>query len=147
MQTITLITTFQLGDGAVGDDGRRADRRSSTARSCPAASASRCPATRSRASTTGRSIRPYDTKRLAKSIGREVPLREAIGQVAAEEVEVYPPGIPLILEGFRVGADAVSTWSGARASGGSIVARDTSLADAARAVTRRVGRAAPRDVL
>jgi arginine/lysine/ornithine decarboxylase len=72
-------------------------------------------------------IRPYDAKRLAKSIGHEVPLREAVGKVAAEEVEVYPPGIPLILEGFRVGADAVRYLEQARASGGSIVARDTSL--------------------
>jgi arginine decarboxylase len=56
-----------------------------------------------------------------------VPLREAIGKVAAEEVEVYPPGIPLILEGFRVGEDAVRYLEQARESGGSIVARDTSL--------------------
>ena len=32
-------------------------------------------------------------------------------------------GIPLILEGFRVGADAVAYLEQARASGGSIVAR------------------------
>ena len=49
------------------------------------------------------------------------------GKVAAEEVEVYPPGIPLILEGFRVGQDAVDYLEQARASGGSIVARDTHL--------------------
>ena len=72
-------------------------------------------------------IRPYDAKRLAKSIGHEVPLREAVGHVAAEEVEVYPPGIPLILEGFRVSRDAVDYLERARESGGSIVARDTAL--------------------
>jgi lysine decarboxylase len=55
-------------------------------------------------------------------------LREAIGKVAAEEVEVYPPGIPVILEGFRVSADAVEYPIEARDKGGSIVARDTSLA-------------------
>ena len=47
--------------------------------------------------------------------------------MAAEEVEVYPPGIPLILEGFRVSRDAVDYLEQARASGGSIVARDTVL--------------------
>ena len=73
-------------------------------------------------------IHPYQARRYAKSIGHEVPLREAIGKVAAEEVEVYPPGIPLILEGFRVSADAVEYLIEARDKGGSIVARDTSLA-------------------
>ena len=48
--------------------------------------------------------------------------------MAAESVEVYPPGIPLILEGFRVSRDAVDYLREARDAGGSIVARDTSLA-------------------
>ena len=54
-------------------------------------------------------------------------LREAVGKVAAEHVEVYPPGIPLILEGFRVSADAVDYLLEARDKGAPIVARDTSL--------------------
>jgi lysine decarboxylase len=73
-------------------------------------------------------MHPYHARRYAKSIGREVPMREAIGHVAAEAVEVYPPGIPLVLEGFRVSADAVDYLLEARDRGGSIVARDTSLA-------------------
>ena len=127
VQTITLITTFQLGDGAVGEtvdalveilDGRQLPGRTRhPAPGNPFAGIDDRPV-----------IRPYDAKRLAKSIGHEVPLREAVGKVAAEEVEVYPPGIPLILEGFRVGADAVDYLEQARESGGSIVARDTSLA-------------------
>jgi arginine decarboxylase len=72
-------------------------------------------------------MHPYYARRYAKSIGHELPLRRAIGKVAAEEVEVYPPGIPVILEGFRVGADAVEYLLEARDKGGSIVARDTSL--------------------
>ncbi|MDX6703919.1 MAG: arginine decarboxylase, partial [Baekduia sp.] len=126
VQTITLITTFQLGDTAVPDtvaalnavlDGRQlpGNARQATPGN-PFAGIDDRPV-----------IRPYDAKRLAKSIGHEVPLREAIGKVAAEEVEVYPPGIPLILEGFRVGEDAVRYLEQARESGGSIVARDTSL--------------------
>jgi arginine decarboxylase len=51
-----------------------------------------------------------------------VPLREAIGKVAAEVIEVHPPGIPVILERFRVSSDAVEYLLA-----GSIVARDTSL--------------------
>ncbi len=73
-------------------------------------------------------MHPYAARRYAKAIGREVPLAEAVGAVAAEAVEVYPPGVPLILEGFRVSVDAVAYLLAARAEGGSIVARDTSLA-------------------
>jgi arginine/lysine/ornithine decarboxylase len=72
-------------------------------------------------------MHPYWARRYAKSIGHELPLREAIGKVAAEVIEVYPPGIPVILEGFRVSADAVEYLLEARDKGGSIVARDTSL--------------------
>ena len=52
-------------------------------------------------------MHPYAARRYAKAIGHEVALEEAVGNVAAESVEVYPPGIPLILEGFRVSRDAV----------------------------------------
>ena len=127
VSTITLITTFQLSEDAVGAtvtalhdilDGRQ----------LPGSERQPAPGNPFAGIDDRPVIRPYDAKRLAKSIGHEVPLREAIGKVAAEEVEVYPPGIPLILEGFRVGADAVGYLEQARASGGSIVARDTSLA-------------------
>jgi lysine decarboxylase len=73
-------------------------------------------------------MHPYHARRYAKSIGQEVPLDQAVGRVAAEEVEVYPPGIPVILEGFRVSEDAVRYLREARDLGGAIVARDTSLA-------------------
>jgi arginine decarboxylase len=127
VSTITLITTFQLAEEAVAatvtalteilEGTQLAGNARQPAPGNPFAGIDDRPV-----------IRPYDAKRLAKSIGYEVPLREAIGKVSAEEVEVYPPGIPLILEGFRVGADAVRYLEQARASGGSIVARDTSLA-------------------
>ena len=73
-------------------------------------------------------MHPYHARRYAKAIGQEVPLDQAVGRVAAEEVEVYPPGIPVILEGFRVSEDAVRYLREARDLGGAIVARDTSLA-------------------
>ena len=81
-----------------------------------------------RRSIQGRSSRTASAaRRYAKSVGHEVPIEEAIGRVAAEIVEVYPPGIPVILEGFRVGADAVRYLCEVRDMGGAIVARDTSL--------------------
>ena len=128
VHTITLITTFQLGPDAVAETVDGAGRHPRPATACPATRASRCRPTPSARSTTARSSTPTTARRYAKSIGHEVPLREAIGKVAAEEVEVYPPGIPLILEGFRVSADAVEYLIEARDKGGSIVARDTSLA-------------------
>ena len=35
-----------------------------------------------------------------------VPLRRAVGRIAARNVGVYPPGVPLLLAGERIGADA-----------------------------------------
>ncbi|HEV7750485.1 MAG TPA: hypothetical protein VGO71_03040 [Baekduia sp.] len=127
VSTITLITTFQLADDAVGATVT-ALHDILEGRQLPGNERQAAPGNPFAGIDDRPVIRPYDAKRLAKSIGHEVPLREAIGKVAAEEVEVYPPGIPLILEGFRVGADAVGYLEQARASGGSIVARDTSLA-------------------
>ena len=127
VQTITLITTFQLADEAVEEtvdalveilDGRELPGNARRpAPGNPFAGIDDRPV-----------VRPYDAKRLAKTLGHEVALGDAIGKVAAEEVEVYPPGIPLILEGFRVSPDAVEYLRQARENGGSIVARDTSLA-------------------
>jgi arginine decarboxylase len=126
VQTITLIATFQLRPeavpetvsalvdilgGAVLPGGRREPMAAN-----PFAAIDDRPV-----------MHPYWARRYAKSIGHELPLRSAIGKVAAEEVEVYPPGIPVILEGFRVSADAVEYLLEARDKGGSIVARDTSL--------------------
>ena len=126
VNTLTLITTFQLGPTAVEETvaalvdvlGPRV--RPDGARRSP-------PANPFRAMDDRPVMHPYAARRYAKSVGREVPIREAVGHVAAESVEVYPPGVPLILEGFRVSADAVDYLLSARDEGGSIVARDTSL--------------------
>jgi len=126
VQTITLITTFQLADSAVPDT---VDALAGVLGAEVLAGGAREPMTGNPfAAIEDRPVmHPYYARRYAKSIGHEVALRDAIGKVAAEEVEVYPPGIPVILEGFRVSADAVEYLIAARDSGGSIVARDTSL--------------------
>jgi arginine decarboxylase len=127
VHTITLITTFQLGADAVPDtvDALHAI----LAGHCLPGDAREPMPTNPFSAIDDRAVmHPYLARRYAKSIGHEVPLREAVGKVAAEEVEVYPPGIPVILEGFRVSADAVEYLIEARDKGGSIVARDTSLA-------------------
>ena len=126
VQTITLIATFQLADSAVPD----------TVAALVDVLGDQVLPGGVREGLTGNPfsaiddrpvMHPYWARRYAKAIGHELPLREAIGKVAAEVVEVYPPGIPVILEGFRVSADAVEYLLEARDKGGSIVARDTSL--------------------
>ena len=127
VNTITLITTFQLEADAVPVTvAALADILAPALR--PDGGRRKPPANPFRAMDDRAVIHPYQARRYAKAIGRELPLREAVGHVAAESVEVYPPGVPLILEGFRVSADAVDYLLAARDEGGSIVARDTSLA-------------------
>ena len=127
LHTITLITTFQLGPDAVPETVEAL--HDILAGHClPGDAREPMPTNPFSAIDDRPVIHPYLARRYAKSIGHEVALREAIGKVAAEEVEVYPPGIPVILEGFRVSADAVEYLVEARDKGGSIVARDTSLA-------------------
>jgi arginine/lysine/ornithine decarboxylase len=67
---------------------------SSPATACPARPARRCRPTPFGAIDDRPVLHPYLARRYAKSIDHEVALRDAIGKVAAEEVEVYPPGIP-----------------------------------------------------
>jgi lysine decarboxylase len=126
VHTITLITTFQLGADAVGDTVE-ALVEILAPRVLPGGAREPMPSNPFSAIDDRPVMHPYAARRYAKSIGHEVPLREAVGKVAAEEVEVYPPGIPVILEGFRVSADAVEYLIEVRDKGGSIVARDTNL--------------------
>lgn len=126
VQTLTFITTFQLADEAVP---QTADALSEIldGKLVPGGGREPLPADPFAGLDARPAIRPFDAKRLAKTIGHEVAIADAVGSVAAEEVEVYPPGIPLILEGFRVSADAVDYLLAAKAAGGSIVGRDPSL--------------------
>jgi arginine decarboxylase len=126
VNTLTLITTFQLDEAAVpATVAALVDILGPRVR--PDGARRRPPANPFRAMDDRAVMHPYAARRYAKSVGREVAIRDAVGHVAAESVEVYPPGVPLILEGFRVSADAVDYLLSAHSEGGSIVARDTSL--------------------
>ena len=127
VNTLTLITTFQLGADAVEVT---VEALAEILGACvrPAGARRVPPANPFRAIDDRPVMHPYAARRYSKSIGREIPLREAVGSIAAESIEVYPPGVPLVLEGFRVSQDAVDYLLAARDEGGSIVARDTSLA-------------------
>ena len=126
LHTITLITTFQLAPPAV-DDTVDALVDVLGGKVLPGGAREPMAANPFSAIDDRPVMHPYAARRYAKSIGHELGLREAVGKVAAEHVEVYPPGIPLILEGFRVSADAVDYLLEARDKGAPIVARDTSL--------------------
>ena len=127
VNTITFITTFQLEEAAI-EATVTALEEILAGRELDDGAEKRMPANPFRAIDDRPVMHPYHARRYAKSIGQEVPLDQAVGRVAAEEVEVYPPGIPVILEGFRVSEDAVRYLREARDLGGAIVARDTSLA-------------------
>lgn len=127
VNTITLITTFQLEDAAV-EATVSALEEILAGDELEDGATKAMPANPFRAIDDRPVMHPYHARRYAKAIGQEVALDQAVGRVAAEEVEVYPPGIPVILEGFRVSEDAVRYLREARDLGGAIVARDTSLA-------------------
>ncbi|OIK16750.1 arginine decarboxylase [Bacillus sp. MUM 116] len=57
---------------------------------------------------------------------KKLPLLEAVGQVSAETIIPYPPGIPLLLKGERIGKEQISNLKklvehGARFQGGSLL--------------------------
>jgi arginine decarboxylase len=127
VNTLTFITTFQLEEAAI-EATLRALGEILAGRELAPDAPKRMPDNPFRAIDDRPVMHPYHARRYAKSIGQEVPLDQAVGRVAAEAVEVYPPGIPVILEGFRVSEDAVRYLREARDLGGAVVARDTSLA-------------------
>ncbi|MBM3270974.1 MAG: decarboxylase, partial [Candidatus Sericytochromatia bacterium] len=47
-------------------------------------------------------------RRAALAPCERVPLRAAVGRICAEAICPYPPGIPVIVPGERVAADAVA---------------------------------------
>ncbi|HEU5140323.1 MAG TPA: aminotransferase class I/II-fold pyridoxal phosphate-dependent enzyme [Bacillales bacterium] len=74
---------------------------------------------------------PLDWTRINKR--RMVPLEEAEGRVAAEEVVPYPPGVPLVIRGEKMTAsqiEAVQQWhesGGHYQSGGDVVSEGMSV--------------------
>lgn len=69
----------------------------------------------------------------AHAIRRGVPVQRvnvarAAGYVAAEIIELYPPGIPVIAPGWVIDGASLDALEQARAAGGRIVASDPSLA-------------------
>ncbi len=56
-----------------------------------------------------------------------VALAEAAGRIAAEAITPYPPGIPLVMPGERLGTDVIDLLTALRAAGNPISASDPTL--------------------
>jgi len=72
----------------------------------------------------------------AHAIRRGMPVERvavdrAAGHIAAETIEIYPPGIPVIAPGWPIDDTALDALEQSRAAGGRIVASDPSLATVA----------------
>jgi len=52
---------------------------------------------------------------------------QAIGRIAAETIELFPPGIPVIAPGWPINSACLDALEQARAAGGRVVASDPSL--------------------
>ena len=91
INTLTLITTFQLEEAAV-EATVGALEEILAGQELDGGAAKPMPANPFRAIDDRPVMHPYHARRYAKAIGQEVPLDQAVGRVAAEEVEVYPPG-------------------------------------------------------
>jgi lysine decarboxylase len=123
--TLTLLATFQLTDTAVAETARAIAGVLSTV------PLRRHPLPRSTDPfATMRSaprLSPTAVSRAARQRARPVPLSEAVGMVCAELIEVYPPGIPILSEGFEITAESIDFLRHAAAAGARIVARDQEL--------------------
>ena len=51
---------------------------------------------------------PGLASRLGQTLGQRIPLADSVGWIATEMIEVYPPGIPVIVPGFRIAHGAIA---------------------------------------
>lgn len=65
-------------------------------------------------------INPGQASRRAAAVGRRVPLQAAVGAVAGQTAELYPPGVSLLIPGFPINHDAISHLLMAKAQGAEI---------------------------
>ncbi len=70
---------------------------------------------------------PYMVSRIANEDTREVPFKNAAGRIAAESIELYPPGIPIVIEGYPIEGGTLDYLLRSKAQGASLVCRDPTL--------------------
>lgn len=59
-----------------------------------------------------------------RSRSERVALTDSIGRVAADLVELYPPGIPVLAPGWRITEAAIDALTNARGAGAHLVPND-----------------------
>jgi arginine decarboxylase len=121
--SILLVTTFQLPEEAVG----RAVEAITDALKEKKVRRKRLPRDPFSAPRDTQRMRPYEVVRYANDLSDQIPMASAVGSISAESVELYPPGIPVLLEGYEVTREAVNYLQAARRQGAHLVARDPSL--------------------
>jgi len=80
----------------------------------------------------------------AHAVRRGMPVHrvgvgEAAGRIAAETIELFPPGIPVIAPGWPIDGASLDALEQARAAGGRVVASDPSLETVAVVAATRAG--------
>lgn len=133
LNTLTFITTFQLADEAVRATVDALGRILGPSL-IPGGKAKKRQQTKDPFELGRQVMHPHDASRYASSVHKEIRLEDAEDEVAVESVEIYPPGIPVIIEGFRVTADAIRYLTNIRETlltkerpASTVVARDTTL--------------------
>ncbi|MFI9339621.1 hypothetical protein [Streptomyces lusitanus] len=72
-------------------------------------------------------MRPCEVVRYANDLSHKIAMPPAVGSISAESVELYPPGILVLPEGYEVTREAVNYLQTARRQRAHLVARDLSL--------------------
>lgn len=65
-------------------------------------------------------ITPGAAVKRAQRLGVGVELTEAVGLIATQVIEVYPPGIPVVVPGFAISRGAIEVITAARSRGGTV---------------------------
>jgi arginine decarboxylase len=121
LNTIMFLTPFQLPEGA---EKRAVSALAALLTGREQRRVRELPPDPFAALATSPEVSPSVTARSAMRNGERVPSTDAVGQICAETVEAYPPGIPVLLPGFRVTASAIDYLQAVRACGGTIHGAD-----------------------
>lgn len=122
--SVVLVTTFQLHEGAVD---RAVTAITNVLRGEELKGEKKLLDNPFSAAGNWQKMRPYEVVRYANYLSQEVLLSEAVGSIAAESVELYPPGVPIILEGYEVTREAIDYLRDALNEKAHLVARDSNL--------------------
>ncbi|MDK2465237.1 MAG: decarboxylase, partial [Candidatus Korarchaeota archaeon] len=73
-------------------------------------------------------IEPYLLRRMPKKlITQKIPIELSVDMISAETIVPYPPGVPILIKGYRITREIVEYLKGVRDAGSLLIARDPSL--------------------